>query len=271
MALAGLGGGAPPVVVGTMDAWANLFGSGVHQPGQGIYVSGTSEIIGLVSRHRQPVDGIVSFLPIDGRHVHAGPTQCGGDALRWFAAAMERSIEDILAFAGQAGGDSGGVVFLPHMMGERAPVWDPAVRGGFVGLGGQTGLAQLSLAVLEGVAFSARWLFEAASQAAGRDYRVLIHSGKGSQSDLWCQIRADVLGVTLDRVRQQDTGVVGAAMLAGVSAGHFASWAQASEVMVQIDRRFRPERQRHNAYARHYEFYRQTYDALAPLYHARGT
>jgi xylulokinase len=66
-----------------MDAWSGLFGAGVHKAGQGVYISGTSEILAVASTERVGAPGVVTFPSATCLVVHAGPTQSGGDSLRW--------------------------------------------------------------------------------------------------------------------------------------------------------------------------------------------
>ena len=68
-----------------MDAWGNLFGSGVTAHGDGMLVAGTSSIVGVLSENAYPVRGVITFASFSGKRLHAGPTQAGADALTWFA------------------------------------------------------------------------------------------------------------------------------------------------------------------------------------------
>jgi xylulokinase len=238
-------GTGPMVVNGTMDAWSSLLGAGVSR--------------------RAP--GIVSFLPVGGWHVYAGPTQSGGDSLRWFAQATGHGIDTVLEHAGRADRSRSRVLFLPHLEGERAPLWDPHSRGAFVGMSAGTGFAELSVAVLEGVALSARLLFEAAASAAGRNYDFLFLSGGGARSDLWCQIRADILGVELRRNEFRDSGTLGAAVIAGVGVGLFPSLAEAARRMLRVGRTFAPNPALAANYDDLFSLYRETYKALIPVHH----
>ena len=153
------------VVTGTMDAWGSVYGSGVTDHGDAMEVAGTSEILGLFSRERHPTPGVVSFLPVDGLHLHAGPTQAGGAALAWFASLARLSVAEAVDLAASAPAGSDGLIFMPHLLGERAPLWDSDVRGAFIGLSSEHTIAQLCRAVLEGVAYSARHLLEALEEA----------------------------------------------------------------------------------------------------------
>lgn len=251
-----------PVVTGSMDAWSALYGAGISAVGEGAYTSGTSEILALVSDRRLDAPGTITFLPVDGWNVHAGPTQSGGDALRWFAAATQNPIEDILVLAASANRAASHVLFLPHLYGERAPLWDPHCRAVFAGIGGDTALPELSLAVLEGVAYSARLLFQALLAGAGRPYQSLFLGGNGSRSDLWCQIRADVLGVELKRLAFLDVGVLGAAIMAGTGVGLYASLGEAARHMVKVGTVFTPEPGRKSRYDEMFQIYQDTYQAL---------
>ena len=82
--LVGLPGGVP-VATGTMDAWGSFFGAGLMRTGRALDLAGTSEVVGVASTSAVAEAGIVSFPPVGGLHVHAGPTQAGGSALDWVA------------------------------------------------------------------------------------------------------------------------------------------------------------------------------------------
>lgn len=119
-------GGLPaglPVAVGTMDAWAALLGGGIAAPGDAIDIAGTSEVLVLAATPGGVAPGIVTFPSWRGLHVHAGPTQAGGDALTWASAVLGVAPAELLARA--AGAEPGRVLFLPQLAGERAPLWDP--------------------------------------------------------------------------------------------------------------------------------------------------
>jgi xylulokinase len=255
------------VVAGTMDAWANLYGSGVVEHGQAMEVAGTSEILGVLSRERHPTSGVVSFFAVDGHHLHAGPTQAGGAALAWFAHVVGRPLEDVLASAASVGAGADASIFLPHLLGERAPLWDSEVRGGFLGLGSDHSFAHLSRAVLEGVAYSARHLLEELQKAAGVEPAELRASGGGSQSDLWCQIKADVLARPIARVAVPQSGCLGGALLAAVGAGLVDGLAEAATGAVRIERMFEPGADRER-YDELYPVYRDLYVALRPTHAA---
>jgi xylulokinase len=253
------------VVTGTMDAWGNLYGSGVVDHGDAMEVAGTSEILGILSSETNPLPGVVSFLPIDGLYLHAGPTQAGGAALRWFAEVAKMPIQAIIDAAADAPPGAGRLIFLPHLLGERAPLWDSDARGAFIGLSSDHGLPELGRAVLEGVAYSARHLLEELEVAAGVKADSLSASGGGSRSDLWCQIKSDVLNRQLARLRVRHSGCLGAALLAASGAGFVDSVRTAAGAMVSTETVFEPSEGR-GVYDELYELYRDLYHALAPTH-----
>ena len=253
------------VVAGTMDAWSGVAGAGVSRSGQGVYLSGASEIVAIASAERIGAPGVVTFPPAAGLTINAGPTQNGGDALQWWAEANGRDIASALTVAEQADRDARPILFLPQLEGERAPLWDADLRGAFVGLDRRTGAPELALAVLEGVALSARLLFAACDAAAGGGTARLFHAGGGARSDLWAQIRADCLGVPLDRVACLDVGCLGAAMMAAVGVGAYPTLAEAVSRMSRIERVFEPNPRRKARYDAMFDVYQRATEALRPL------
>jgi xylulokinase len=258
-----------PVVVGAMDAWGGMFGVGVAAEGDAMLQSGTSEIAGMVSSTVVPTPGVVLFPPYQGITMHAAPTQSGGAALAWFSAMLGRAPAETAALAASVPPSSAVPLFLPHLQGERAPVWDSLSRGVFAGMDGRAGAPEMARAVLEGVAFSVRWAFEALAASAGRQPTVINIGGGGSRSDAWCQIKADALGVALRRAAVPDAAAVGAAILAGIGSGVMPSLGEAIRSLVRFDRMFEPDPALSGYYAEKFADYRGLYETLKPFNTAR--
>lgn len=259
---AGLPCAGTPVVVGAMDAWGGMFGVGVAQNGDAMYQSGTSEIPGIVSSTVNPTPGVVLFPPYEGIVMHAAPTQTGGAALAWLGQMLGRAPAEMSALATSITPSSAVPLFLPHLQGERAPLWDSASRGVFARLDNRAGAAEMVRSVMEGVAFSVRWAFEALQSSAGVTVEVANIGGGGSRSDIWCQIRADALGMTLRRTSAPESAAIGAAMLAGVGSGLMPSIARASRELVKFDHTFTPDRSMAGYYDEKFGKYRELYQAL---------
>jgi xylulokinase len=259
---AGLPCAGTPVVVGAMDAWGGMFGVGVVRDGKAMLQCGTSEIAGVVSSRVVPTPGVILFPPYEGIVMHAAPTQMGGAALGWWSGVLGRTPAEVVALAEGVAEPAAVPLFLPHLQGERAPLWDSASRGVFARIDGRAGAAEMARAVLEGVAFSVRLAFEALAQSSGRALTLAHVGGGGAQSDLWCQIRADTLGFALRRTAIPDAAALGAAILAGVGSGVEPDLGQAVQRLVRFDRTFTPDPGMRGYYDDKFGKYRELYAAL---------
>jgi xylulokinase len=237
----GIAGEGLPVTNTAMDAWTGLVGAGASRDGDAVYLSGTSEVGAIVSGTRTPTPGVIAFPKCEGIVLHAGPTQAGGASVEWLSRMIGRTAEEISTLAAHANLARPAPVFLPHLQGERAPLWDINARASFSGIDGSMGQPEFARAVLEGVAYSVRLLMDSLERSAGCKVSSMKHAGGGARSDVWCQIRADVLQRRLERVAYLDSGVLGAAMLAGVGNGLFGNIAQAAAAMVNVERVFEPD------------------------------
>jgi xylulokinase len=251
--------GAADVAVGTMDAFGAVFGTGTTSPRRGMISCGTSLVVAGASRESLPTQGIVTFPPRNGLHVHAGPTQAAGDAVRWWSQVSGLSIAEVFA---SASAGSPGVIFTPHLMGERAPLWDSNVRASFLGLSSATTQADLSLAVLIGVAMSGRHVLDFVDQACGFPVPSLTFTGGGARSDLWAQIHASVTRRPIERLRVHDSAVLGAALLGAVSAGVYPDVETAAAATVVTEQVFSPG----GSYEHLYSAYLATHAALRDIH-----
>ena len=251
-----------PVVVGAMDAWGGMFGVGAVRDGDAMYQSGTSEIAGIVSRTIHPTPGVILFPPYEGITMHAAPTQAGGAALAWFAHVVGQTPGELSRLVAGTTPGSAIPLFLPHLQGERAPLWDSTSRGVFARLDPRAGTAEMARSVMEGVAFSVRMAFDALQRSAGTSLQRIKIGGGGSRSDVWCQIRADSLGIMLERAAAPDPAAIGAAILAGLGGGVFAALPDAVDRLVSYDARFEPDPAAKAYYDEKFHRYVALYEAL---------
>lgn len=249
-----------PISVGTMDAWAGLFGCAVTHDQHGVYLSGTSEIIGIISPSINPTPGVLVMPPAHGISLHVGPTQSGGASQLWFCKLMGIEPSQMAELASTHNADKPYPLFIPHLQGERAPLWDASARGVFVGLDASTDRAAMARAVYDGVACSARLLLDALQQSAGTSLTSLNAGGGGFRTPVWNQIRANVLGVSIDKVAVVDPGTLGAAGLAAVAIGLYDSVQDAFDTMVQIERRYEPDLKLHDFHEERMVLYKKTYE-----------
>ena len=251
-----------PVFVGVMDAWAGMFGVGVIRDYDAMYLSGTSEVLGAISPELTPTPGVIVFPAYKRIRLHAAPTQSGGASLAWASRLLGRNSDELSALAAATPPSVSVPLFLPHLQGERAPLWDITSRGVFARMDSGTGPGELSRAVMEGVAFSARLAFETVERSADFFADSLNLGGGGARSDVWCQIRADALGKPLRRVAALDAGTLGAAIIAGVGSGAMPSLEAAVDRLVSFERTFEPEKDARGYYDAKFGKYQELYADL---------
>ena len=157
------------------------------------------------------------------------------------------------------------VYFLPYLMGERSPHNDPNARGTFIGITMDTTRAQMTQAVLEGVAFAIRDSFEVARSLGISIDRTMICGG-GAKSPLWKKIMANVLNIQVDVPQIEEGPAMGAAMLAAVADGTFASVKEAADCVVRVKETISPDPALAAAYDRQYRKFAQIYPAVRELF-----
>tara|TARA_R110001599_G_scaffold19941_4_gene76027 strand:- start:245 stop:1726 length:1482 start_codon:yes stop_codon:yes gene_type:complete len=250
---------------GTMDGWTGLLGCGAAAEGTTAYLSGTSEILGITSQSVQPTPGIIVFPPCQNIRIHAGPTQSGGAAKLWYGQMTGQSPQEMAATAAASDFAKPAPIFIPHLQGERAPIWRSHTRGVFLGLDHTTSAADMARSVYEGVAFSVRLLLQALQQSSGISSGPIHCGGGGFQSDIWNQIRADILGRELRRVAVTDTGVLGAAGIAACAVGLHPSLSAAFEQIVRFDAAYQPNSSLKSRYDALFDIYVNAIDANEAL------
>ena len=245
-----------PVFAGAMDTWASAVGAGAVVPGQAYDVAGTSEAVGLVTAQPVAAPGLRCLAWTETAHQIGGPTQAGADCARWCHETfrVRGTLADAIARVGATLRENA-PLFLPYLAGERAPVWSSSVRGGFHGIDRAHAPDDFLWSVMEGVAHAVRDILRLAQSSAALRARELRACGGGAQSDAWCSLKADVLGIPVIRSRAAETGVVGAAMAAAVGLGVYPDLTYAAARMAKPGRRFVPRRRFAAAYARRAAMY----------------
>lgn len=232
-----------PVFCGSHDTWAGVVGLGALVPGRAYNVSGTSEVLGLITEGPVQAPGLVTVDWGDGWQV-GGPSQSGGATLRHVLRMLGRGDEDpaaaVAAFETAPRGAEP-PLFLPFLEGERVPYWDPELKGAFLGLSAAHGPADLLWAALEGIALLNREVLRRAESAAGRPAAVVRLGGGGARSAVWAQLKADALGRPVELTEQTEAGLVGAAAVAWAGLGRYPDLGAAQAGMVRVARRLEPD------------------------------
>ena len=259
-----------PVFAGSMDTWCCTLGIGANRPGFAYNITGTTEAVGVVGRRWGSAPGVLTVPWGDGLVQIGGPSQSGGDCIRWFVDAFSTSFDSngasgdkgIDRILGEQSSESAGrvpLLFLPYLTGERAPIWDPDARGVFFGVDRSHTAHDFLDAVLEGIAFSNRHMLELAENAAGLTTEEIRIAGGAARFDRLCRIKADVLGRTIVKTSEAEAGLFGAALLALKGLGIVEDLSEAQQTLVKEQRRFNPRPDRHAYYSGLYGIYRKLY------------
>ncbi len=157
------------------------------------------------------------------------------------------------------------VYFLPYLMGERSPHNNPNARGTFIGMTMDTTRADMTQAVLEGVAFALRDSFEVAKSLGIRIERTKICGG-GAKSPLWKKIIANVMNIKVDVIESEEGPALGGAMLAAVACGEYESVEAAAEKLVKVVDTVEPTPEIAAKYEERYQQFKEIYPACKPLF-----
>jgi xylulokinase len=157
------------------------------------------------------------------------------------------------------------LLYLPYLLGERSPRWNPAARGVYFGLTVQHTRADIIRATMEGISLNLRVILEA-FQEQGAQVEAMRVIGGGARGRVWRQVLADIYGIPVVRLNlAEDATSLGAAIAGGVGVGIFPDFEIATRLTPIIDTA-RPNRKEKDKYDRLYKLFNNCYRALEPLY-----
>ena len=257
------------VVAGAGDNAAAAVGTGVVGEGGCNLSLGTSGTL-FISSDRFGVDpnnALHAFAHADGGYHLMGCMLSAASCNKWFCEEILHTDDYPAEQAGITREKLGRnrVFFLPYLMGERSPINDVDARGCFVGMSMDTTRADLTQAVLEGVAFAIRDSFEVA-RGIGIDIPRSKLCGGGAKSPLGRTIFANVLGIPLDMVKTEQGPGYGGAMLAMVGCGEYASVRDAADRLVELASATEPDPELTARYEERYRKFRAIYPAMKALF-----
>jgi len=266
-----------PVIAGEMDSITSIIGTGIAKKNMCYNISGTSEIIGIsidqqVNLSEKKKLFYFTYPFYNNLQIIFEATQASGKSINWF-------IKNII------GSDKGPnklmltnekndfpkmnpLIFLPYIEGERSPIWDPSARGIFFGLNGEHTKFDLYRTILEGIGFSILQNFEILRSISNKDQipDSLRVSGGGAENNYLNQIKADILGKEVIKLKVYESGLLGGAILAMIGLKTY-SFNEAVKKMVHIDRIFQPNMEKHHHYySRLFLIYKKLYQNNIELF-----
>lgn len=268
-----------PVVVGGGDGSCAAAGAGVVEEGMAYNYIGSSSWIGVASRlpMLDPQMRTFNWVHLDpSLYAPTGTMQAAGGSYSWLKdalCAMEvdaaqhvqvspYEIMNMVAASAEPGARS--LLYLPYLLGERSPHWNPNARGAFVGLTPRHTRAHIIRSVLEGITFNLRTILDAFREQVNIEAMRII--GGGAKGLLWRQIMADIYGIPIQLPRHLDEATsLGAAVAGGVGVGLFENVGVAKD-LVQIIDVTHPRFELGDLYDELYSAFRRTYETLIPVF-----
>jgi xylulokinase len=260
-----------PVIAGTVDGAASAVEAGIVKPGIAAEMTGTSSVLMMSNDNDW-------FSPKFITMNHALPNQTlslaamstTGASLKWFRdelcqAELESSRKagkDVYEWINALAEDAhprNDIIFLPYMMGERSPLWDPDARGVFFGLSLGTTRGDMIRSIMEGAAFALRHNLEM-MELSGERASVLRILGGTSRSRLWNQIKADVLDREIEVMDTPGGAPLGNAILAGMAIGWYTDPSVVLERNERHTKRVVPAGKRQHFYHQKYEIFLELYE-----------
>lgn len=257
--------GVPPetlILAGSSDGCLAQLGSGAVEPGHAALTIGTSGAIRMMTP--KPAEDaqsrLFSYALTADHYVCGGAINNGGGALQWFTQAFlpwsDYNTFVKTALSAPPGAD--GLLCLPYLLGERAPVWDSRSRGAFVGVQQQHTAAHFQRAMIEGICFGLYSVGEALEDALVPIDEVTV-SGGFTASPLWIQLLADIFQKPMLLHQDEDASALGAALLGWHALEKIDAWKFSPAAAARV---FMPMENDHAVYMRNYKAYSLLYHQL---------
>ncbi|HEV3410953.1 MAG TPA: gluconokinase [Puia sp.] len=262
--------GLPYIIGGGDGCLANL-GSGAVRPGETALTIGTSGAIRMTvaAPEDDPEGRIFNYILSADRYTSGGATNNGGNVLKWLFEKVfgigdeEEEWQRRVNEAEGVPAGCEGLIFLPYLQGERAPVWDADARGVFFGVRAIHDHRHFTRACLEGISYSLCQIGASVEETLG-PIEHIVASGGFTRSDVWLQMIADVFNKRVYLTGVADASAIGAAIMGFLALGLIDD-LDAARGLIQIVRTYEPEPERHSQYRENYRVFTQLYGRLADL------
>jgi len=263
--------GLPFIIGGGDGSLANL-GSSAVRPGETALTIGTSGAIRMtaVSPQDDPQERVFSYILSDGLYICGGATNNGGNVIQWYVDKVlggkegdEGELNRRIAEADTVSPGCEGLIFLPYLQGERAPVWNADAKGVFFGVRSVHEQRHFMRAILEGISYSLYQIGASMEETTG-PIKHIYASGGWTRSPSWLQLMADVFRKKIYITGVADASAIGAAIMGLYALGIIAD-LDAAASLVRIVQTYEPDEARHVVYQANYKIFSQLYGRLKDL------
>jgi gluconokinase len=266
--------GEIPFVIGANDGCLANLGSRAVHPGEMALTIGTSGAARMIStkpRH-DPQGRIFNYILTEQLYVSGGPINNGGVAVKWW---IENFIEKTGSFSDNLDAyltgvssippGSDGLIFLPYLLGERAPIWDADAKAVFFGIRSNHGSQHFLRSVIEGISFSLYQIGLSLEETIGRIKKIYA-SGGFIQSAIWLQLIADVFNREVSVTSEADASAMGAAIMGWHALGEIDNLQEPLD-KTGLLQTYYPDENNHKIYMKNFSIFARLYDKLKDELH----
>ena len=251
------------LIIGSSDGCLATLGAGIIGEGKATITIGSSGAVRVAGRQvlRDEKQRFFNYLLTDGYYISGGPTNNGGVVFEWFARQFgdfseglefEDVLNDLFKIAAQVKSGSEGLLFLPYLLGERAPLWNANARGMYFGLNINHEQKHFVRATLEGILFEMYSIGKILE--THRNFEDIYINGAYASLPLWTQILADMFGKTVHINDNHDSVAMGAALLAFTKLGVYSNLEEAAATVKSIET-YEPNLKNHDNYMKYFKIF----------------
>ncbi|MEO8584505.1 MAG: gluconokinase [Flavitalea sp.] len=261
-----------PFILGGSDGCLAHLGSNALKKNEVSLTIGTSGAVRMMTEKpsHDTLQRVFNYLLTDDKYISGGPVNNGGNVLQWFAMSFlgkkivaGEEYDWYVKEAMKVEPGCNGLVFLPYIYGERAPVWDADARGVFFGMSGTHTQSHFMRAVLEGVCFALYGILKTLEEVIGKSENIFV-SGGFIHSKPWVSMLSDIFGKQLFVSGSEDASAAGAAIIGLQALGSVKDLADAPAFFT-VTETYQPDMKNHEAYKNNYSVYSSLYDKLKGL------
>jgi gluconokinase len=270
------------IIIGSSDGCMATLGAGVYGEGKATVTLEESGAVRVISKQvlQDEQQRIFNYLLTEGNYVSGGPTNNAGSVFEWYAMqfgdfkrafGLEDCMEELIREAGKVPPGSGGLIFLPYLQGERAPIWNANAKGAYFGLNIKHEQRHMIRATIEGILYTIYSIGKTLEEH--RSIKSLSANGTFASFPFWTQMMADIFDkpVHIKQGTGSDSVALGSFLLSAADIGLYKNLDEAAE-SVSLPDRYIPHAGNHDVYMKHFLIFerlisklREEFDSISEL------
>lgn len=270
---------AVKMIAGSSDGCLATLGAGIWGEGEATVTIEQSGAVRVMGKKILPDEEqrFFNYLLTEENYVSGGPTNNGGAVFEWFAKQfgdfkrvfdLDDCMETLVRDAAAVPVGSAGLIFLPYLQGERAPIWNASARGVYFGVNMKHEQAHFARATIEGILYAIYHIGKTLEER--RTIRSLTVNGSFASYPLWTQMLADIFNKPVRLNPESDSVALGAFLVSGTALGLYKNLDEAAKTIV-LPETFEPRKRNHNQYMKHYAIFEELSLKLFPQFEAVAT